>query len=269
MLSQAQLDGLKLKSKFTFIDVEEGSESSSLRRCTSTPSMTHSQSAQCEDGYLAGLLAEARLSLQFRIPQRALTETTDIAFPPTPVPQSIGVACDQDSLPGSLGHPHFCRRPCVLLALGQCRSGTACKFCHLVHDNGKPKSFSKHIRERIHSMKGSAKLRLLRDSLQHKVQKVPALASQVAGLSDIIEEGLRHDATESTESTGSQLHKKVAGMTVSAMLGDLVVESANVLCFFFGVEIRSIQAESLLVAGIKPGKIEALDPESRTVRNSR
>ncbi|CAE7240208.1 unnamed protein product [Symbiodinium necroappetens] len=211
MLSQAQLDGLKLKSKFTFIDVEEGSESSSLRRCKSTPLMTHSQSAQCEDGYLAGLLAEAR----------ALTETTDIAFPPTPVPQSIGEACDQDSLPGSLGHPHFCRRPCVLLALGQCRSGTACKYCHLVHDNGKPQSFSKHIRERIHSMKGSAKLRLLRDSLQHKVQKVPTLASQVAGLSDIIEEGLRHDAPESTESTGSQLHKKVAGMTVSAMLGDM------------------------------------------------
>eukprot|EP00439_Symbiodinium_sp_Y106_P009954 s8126_g1.t1 len=78
-----------------------------------------------------------------------------------------------------------------------------------------------HIRERINRMKGSAKLRLLRDSLHQKVQKVPELASQVMGLVDIIEEGLRNEASASSESTGSRLHEKVAVITVAAMLGDM------------------------------------------------
>ena len=72
-------------------------------------------------------------------------------------------------------------------------------------------------------MKASAKLLLLRDSLLQKVRKVPELASHVTGLVDIIEEGLRHEApcAESSESGGSRLHEKVAGISVAAMLGDL------------------------------------------------
>ena len=54
MLSQAQLDGMKLKFKFTFIDVEE--PSSSLRHCASMPAVStyHQSVAQCENDYLAG-----------------------------------------------------------------------------------------------------------------------------------------------------------------------------------------------------------------------
>ena len=241
MLSQAQLDGVKLMSKFTFIDVVE--QSPSLRRSASMPARsTHPRSlAQCEDGYLAGLLEEARSALP--IPHRALMATAEIAFT---LPGSEDLeACDQEDVAGSLGHPYFCRRPCVLLALGRCRNGMACKYCHHAHGSEKPQAFPRNIRERINRMKGSAKLRLLRDSLHQKVQQVPELASQVTGLVDIIEEGLRNEAPESSESTGSRLREKVAVITVAAMLGDLVVEFANVVaCFLFG--IRSIQAESLL-----------------------
>ena len=242
MLSQAQLDGVKLMSKFTFIDVVE--QSPSLRRSASMPARsTHPRSlAQREDGYLAGLLEEARSALT--IPHRALMATAEIAF--TPPGSEDLEACDQDDVAGSLGHPYFCRRPCVVLALGRCRNGMACKYCHHAHGSEKPQTFRRHIRERINRMKGSAKLRLLRDSLHQKVQKVPELASQVMGLVDIIEEGLRNEASASSESTGSRLHEKVAVITVAAMLGDLaiVVEFANVVaCFLFG--IRSIQAESL------------------------
>ena len=207
MLSQAQLDGMKLKFKFTFIDVEE--PSSSLRHCASMPAVStyHQSVAQCENDYLAGLLQEARIPLP--IPQ------AEIASAPMPAPE------DLDAAAGSLGHPYFCRRPCVLLALGQCRNGMACKYCHHAHDNKKQQSFTKHVRERINRMKASAKLRLLRDSLLQKVRKVPELASHVTGLVDIIEEGLRHEAPESSESGGSRLHEKVAGISVAAMLGDL------------------------------------------------
>ena len=190
--------------------------------------------AHCEDDYLAGLLEEARLSLPLHIPRRALPENSgDIALTPTSALQSIEVAFDQDSdVAGSFGHPYFCRRPCLLLALGQCRNGMACKYCHHAHDNDKPQTFSKHIREKISRMKGSAKLRLLRDSLRQKVRKVPELASQVTRLVDIIEEEVRHDASESSESRGSRLHEKVAVMSVAAMLGDLIIiELANVVRF--------------------------------------
>ncbi|CAE7033176.1 unnamed protein product [Symbiodinium sp. CCMP2592] len=223
MLPPAQLGVMKLKSKFTFIDVEE--QSPSLKRCASTPAMSTDpgNTAHCEDDYLAGLLDEARLSLPLAIPRRALGENSgDIAFTPTPALQSIEVACHQDSdVAGSLGHPYFCRRPCLFLALGTCRNGMACKYCHHAHDNDKPQSFSKRTRERMNRMKGSEKLRLLRDSLRQKVQKVPELASQVTGLVDVIEEGLCHEAQESSGSTGSRLHEKVAVMSVSAMLGDM------------------------------------------------
>ena len=215
MLSQAQLDGMKLKFKFTFIHVEEPSPS--LRHCASMPAMsTYQRSvAQCENDYLAGLLQEARIPLP--IPQ------AEIASAPMPAPEDLDVACDHEAAAaGSLGHPYFCRRPCVLLALGQCRNGMACKYCHHAHDNKKQQSFTKHVRERINRMKASAKLRLLRDSLLQKVRKVPELASHVTGLVDIIEEGLRHEAPESSESGGSRLHEKVAGISVAAMLGDLV-----------------------------------------------
>eukprot|EP00439_Symbiodinium_sp_Y106_P076542 s963_g15.t1 len=208
MLSQAQLDGVKLISKFTFIDVVE--QSSSLRRSASMSARTHPRSSHCEDDYLAGLLEEGRCGIP------AMTATAAIAF--TPPGSEDLEACQQDDVAGSLGHPHFCRRPCVLLALGRCRNGTACKYCHHAHGSEKPQAFPRHIRERINRMKGSAKLRLLRDSFHQKLQKVPELASQVTGLLDIIEEGLRNEAPEST---GSRLHEKIAVITVAAMLGDM------------------------------------------------
>ena len=34
---------------------------------------------------------------------------------------------------GSLGHPALCRRPCVRLAKGVCKTGDACGYCHYGH----------------------------------------------------------------------------------------------------------------------------------------
>ncbi|CAE6940921.1 unnamed protein product [Symbiodinium sp. CCMP2592] len=222
MLSQAQLEGVKLKAKFTFIDVVEPS-APSPRRSASMPAMTHGRSLQCEDDYLAGLLEEARSALP--IPHRALTAAAEIAF--TPPGSEDFEAGDQDDVAGSLGHPYFCRRPCVLLAMGRCQKGMACKYCHHAHGSEKPQVFPRHIRERINRMKGSTKLRLLRDSFHQKVQKVPELASQVTRLVDIIEEGLRNEAPESSESTGSRLHERVAVITVAAMLGDVFTRNID------------------------------------------
>ncbi|CAE7376793.1 unnamed protein product [Symbiodinium sp. CCMP2592] len=212
LLLASWASGMKLKFKFTFIDVEEPSPS--LRRCASMPATStyHRSTAECENDYLAGLLQEAR---NLPIPQ------AEIASDPMPAPEDLEVACDEADAAGSLGHPYFCRRPCVLLALGHCRKGMACKYCHHAHDNKKQQSFTKHVRDKINRMKGSAKLWLLRDSLLLKMRKVPELASQLTGLVDIIEEGLRHEDTKSSESGGSRLHEKVAVISVAAMLGDM------------------------------------------------
>ena len=33
------------------------------------------------------------------------------------------------SVPGSVGHPELCRRPCIYFAAGQCRNSADCNFC--------------------------------------------------------------------------------------------------------------------------------------------
>ena len=91
MLSQAQLDGMKLKFKFTFIDVEE--PSSSLRHCASMPAVStyHQSVAQCENDYLAGLLQEARIPLP--IPQ------AEIASAPMPTRKTLTLQPEASGIP--------------------------------------------------------------------------------------------------------------------------------------------------------------------------
>lgn len=35
--------------------------------------------------------------------------------------------------PGSIGHPHLCRRVCIYFAMGACTNGQDCGFCHMPH----------------------------------------------------------------------------------------------------------------------------------------
>eukprot|EP00928_Gymnodinium_smaydae_P003380 TRINITY_DN11214_c1_g1_i1.p1 TRINITY_DN11214_c1_g1~~TRINITY_DN11214_c1_g1_i1.p1 ORF type:complete len:516 (-),score=72.87 TRINITY_DN11214_c1_g1_i1:250-1797(-) len=43
-------------------------------------------------------------------------------------------AVDRGRLPGSLGHPELCSRPCVFAAAGLCELGSSCAFCHMPHE---------------------------------------------------------------------------------------------------------------------------------------
>ncbi|CAK9083622.1 Putative tRNA/rRNA methyltransferase Rv0881, partial [Durusdinium trenchii] len=36
-------------------------------------------------------------------------------------------------LPGSVGHPELCRRPCIYFMAGNCENGDSCTYCHQPH----------------------------------------------------------------------------------------------------------------------------------------
>ncbi|CAK8997259.1 unnamed protein product [Durusdinium trenchii] len=53
---------------------------------------------------------------------------------------------------GSVGHPDFCRRPCVLWAYGECPKGATCDFCHCTHTERAKAKFDKFQRETLHAL---------------------------------------------------------------------------------------------------------------------
>ena len=232
MIARAQLGSLTIKSRFTFIDIEEQQAEPMLRRSASIPATLNSlelrQIAQ-EDKYLSGLLLEAMTSPIAFVDNIDSSTGNGTQAPARVVPHvdTQAAAEPSDGLPGSLGHPHFCRRPCFLLAYGHCLRGAACQQCH--HPHGKQPELSKRIREKLKKMSSDSKLRLLRSCLLQQAQQVPELLRQVTGLLNIIEEELEatlddaigdHDAIgDSTIS--AQLRHKIASLPVAAMFGEM------------------------------------------------
>ena len=239
MVPLTQLSEMNLKSKFTFIDVEE--HVPAVRRFASMPgNLSGLQSSSSvfeafEDEYLAGLLQEARMSpVAFVAESTESLESTESSRDTAPSlaeeaqkdteaaeDAAEDVALSDADVAGSLGHPHFCRRPCVLLALRHCPHGVACKYCH--HFHGQQSSISKHNREKLSRKSAHSMLHLLRGSLRQKMEQVPELVSQVSGLLDIIEGELQNyipEAGDSETTIGTRLQDKVAAMSVASMLGN-------------------------------------------------
>ena len=88
-------------------------------------------------------------------------------------------------IPGSVGHPLFCRRPCVFIARGNCPDGTGCFFCHEQHTSQyKP---SRRERETLRSSNFPSKLLLLRSCLHTKARRLPPGAPSLENLCALVE----------------------------------------------------------------------------------
>eukprot|EP00927_Polykrikos_kofoidii_P084100 TRINITY_DN8779_c0_g1_i2.p1 TRINITY_DN8779_c0_g1~~TRINITY_DN8779_c0_g1_i2.p1 ORF type:complete len:828 (+),score=188.03 TRINITY_DN8779_c0_g1_i2:1195-3678(+) len=76
--------------------------------------------------------------------------------------------------PGSVGHPHICRRPCLYFTSNICSNGDRCGFCHMPHPK-RPVRLDKRQREALNRMPYDELLAML----------VPVIKSKVGDLVDV------------------------------------------------------------------------------------
>lgn len=141
----------KFCSHRTFIDVE-GTEDKT-RRSKSCPTCTHvDRRADWKSHFQASKLLE---------------RSEKVEDPAQPMLEFL----EPGSSIGSHGHPHICRRPCILFARGTCKQGSDCKFCHSLHV-GRPASLDAQQRALI----ASWSLAKLLDAVLPYLKKATAVA---------------------------------------------------------------------------------------------
>eukprot|EP00435_Cladocopium_sp_Y103_P008664 s36_g2.t1 len=85
------------------------------------------------------------------------------------VPGGSGTPFQEMPSCGSYGHPHLCRRPCILFLRGTCEKGGDCGFCHLPHE-AKAASFDKQQREFLKSLPAVTVMEMLLPYVRKQVE---------------------------------------------------------------------------------------------------
>lgn len=83
---------------------------------------------------------------------------------------------------GSCGHPDFCCRPCLFLARGVCRHGSACLFCHHPHAR-RPTRLDKRHRQLLRQISYDETLHLFAVSIASRAARI----SSVVGLRPLVD----------------------------------------------------------------------------------
>ena len=78
---------------------------------------------------------------------------------------------------GSVGHPHLCRRPCVLFLRGQCDDGKDCGFCHLHHER-RPASLNRYQRKIVCRLPRGKFLLMLLPHFRRQAQVCESLGAE-------------------------------------------------------------------------------------------
>ena len=143
----------KLTFRFTFIDVVEEEAKPRPRPRSVSPSRAWAPVAEPE--------AKAGDAAAWR-QLRALQKGVDAIDEPTDAVLSVG----------SIGHPDFCKRPCVhvvKLKGGKCRKQSRCGFCHHpFHNDPRP---DKRQRALMKTMSKAELLDLVAHELQERIQR--------------------------------------------------------------------------------------------------
>lgn len=92
-----------------------------------------------------------------------------VETPPPEMPETLRVPSVPPALPlvsqGSVGHPEFCRKPCVYVTHGDCSQGAECSFCHMPHQTTK---LSKSLRDTLRQLGEAELLALILPHLRAK-----------------------------------------------------------------------------------------------------
>jgi len=85
---------------------------------------------------------------------------------------------------GSSGHPEMCKRICMFFKRGNCQSGFDCKFCHLPHQQ-RESHLDKRKRELLSVVAAGTNLRMLMQSMRHRVLSLPYAAAALEFLNTL------------------------------------------------------------------------------------
>ncbi|CAJ1357551.1 unnamed protein product, partial [Effrenium voratum] len=93
--------------------------------------------------------------------------------------QSRALRCDFLKNAGSVGHPEFCRKPCIFaLAGNRCFHSASCNFCHKDHD--KHTKLGRRQRELLQQLGEADRLALILPFLRAKeLQEADGLLSRL------------------------------------------------------------------------------------------
>lgn len=194
----ADVTDLECCYKGTFICVQE--KTPTMKRTQSLPDMLDVLPASRPDKYVAHLEQRAN-ALSFlpletdattpeekpSVPQGEQTPKGLEEPPSGVVAESEPTGACAGGMPpacaslGSLGHPDFCRKPCLFLYYGECPKGDQCEYCHYTH--GQHAKLDKRQREALHSLSEADLLGLLLPHLRARTEKMqPNAAEEVLGL---------------------------------------------------------------------------------------
>ncbi|CAJ1433005.1 unnamed protein product [Effrenium voratum] len=139
----------------TFITTKERTPAN---RSASLPARLH-QPTPDPDGVYVQTLEERAFALGMECVEAARIARGASAEPeePSPVSAERNHGTDVPSV-GSLGHPEFCHRPCLLLQFG-CPNGLQCGYCH--HPHGPRVKLDKQRRDTLRNLSEYDQLKLV------------------------------------------------------------------------------------------------------------
>ena len=129
---------------------------------------------------------------------------------------------------GSLGHPEVCRRPCVYFIAGYCEHGQACAYCHMEHTEKMPK-LDKRQRGIMQRLSRAQLLELVLHFCRNKAKQGGFCeeARELLGMMSQESEGARPVAQVVADRDLRNLHKTLARMNVSNLIGLVAYQPAN------------------------------------------
>ena len=245
---------LKLRYHNSFIDVLMDEEAPSFRAQSLSPKRAQNTStefyaAEKDHQYVRSLSEKLALGLKsVNVP--ASDGPTSASDTPSEAPSQAPSLMLTN--PGSAGHPHLCRRPCLHFRMGYCGHGRECNFCHESHPE-KAAKLDKKQREIMQTLSSKEVAALIFEFVKSKVSQAEIVGGQrLLDLLEVEREGA--DITRVQPRDLRHLRKTFSRLNLYSLLGVFTNKSSmyaedersKVECIF--VAMHEIRQELILEA---------------------
>lgn len=169
---------LKLRYHNSFIDVLIDEETPSFRAQSLSPKRAENTStefyaAEKDHQYVRSLSEKLGLGLK-----SVNAPTSDAPTSPSEGPaEGPSPSLIELTNPGSAGHPHLCRRPCLHFRMGYCGHGGECNFCHEAHPE-KAAKLDKKQREIMQKLSSKEVAALIFEFVKSQVSQTEIVGGQ-------------------------------------------------------------------------------------------